>query len=129
MAMPPQPPGTPLSPQQNLDTGIFVEGEIPQEVSDAIKITKAVIQLLRYAGIIGTLPKIPINIQSKGQNQLEVKLTFTHTVQEIREGVEAAIRVVLVAGGLCFLAGGAIGYSCGRSTNSPNSSISQSQTN
>lgn len=125
--MPTQQPNT---PQQDLDTGIFVEGHVPPEVNDAIGITTSIIRLLQRAGIIGALPKVPIHIQQKGQNQVEIKLTFAHgTIQEIQKGIVTAIKVAFATIGLSLLAGGVIGYSCSKAMDdSPKSSFSSSQT-
>lgn len=84
-------------PQQDIDTGIFFEGSVPQKTADIIRdtvsFTRTIVRILHRLGIISTYPKSPINIRSSAGNRVEVKLTLAHgTIQKIQESIRAAMK-------------------------------------
>ncbi|MBI2638302.1 hypothetical protein HYW83_01790 [Candidatus Peregrinibacteria bacterium] len=112
-----------------VDTGIFVDSEVPQAAVDAIKTATFTLKLLQRVGIIGALPSSPINIRPSGQNSVEVKLTLAKgTIEEIQKGIAAATRTVVIIGAGLLAAGGLIGYSCSQAMHAENTSLASPQT-
>lgn len=116
----------------DIELGIFVNGEVKQDVHLAIRTTKFLIGLGQRFGIIGNIPAVPIRIATKAQNHVEAQLTLVHgPILDIQSSINRAMRRVLVFIQLSFLAGGItggiIGYSCSQSKHSSNQIHSQPQ--